>query len=213
VVVVNPYGQEGIFRAVLFAVPWLAIMAASLFRGRSGGRPSITLLGTTAVLTGAFLIASFGLDGINVVRPADVAAVTYAQERGGESYQLLYLGAGDLPDTLRRGPLLLDRDVLEVPVQEVSGLSTEAQADRVTAAYANYWPPAEGGPSPRYAIWSPVSADFADAYGLQRPEQFEQLRDALLASPYWRVAFQSDGTLLLELDDVRYAADQALAGA
>jgi hypothetical protein len=213
VVVVNPYGQEGIFRAVLFAVPWLAILAARLFRGGAGARPRLSLLATTAVLTGAFLISSFGLDGINVVRPADVGAVTYAQQRGGESYQLLYLGAGDLPDSLRRGPLILDRDVLQVPVQDAAGLRPGDQAARVTAAYADYWPPAEGGPAPMYAIWSPVSAAYADAYGLQRPEQFEQLRDALLDSPYWRVVFESDGTLLLELDDALYGADQATGGA
>jgi hypothetical protein len=208
-VVVNPYGQEGIFRAVLFALPWLAVLAARCSPGRPRVRSRLALLATTAVLTGTFLVSSFGLDAVNVVRPGDVAAVVHAQQRGGDSYQLLYLGAGDLPDTLRRGPVLLNRDILEVPVEHRPGVSAQDEAARVTAAYAGYWAPADGGPEPMYALWSPVSAAYADAYGLQRPEQFAQLRDALLASPYWRVEFRSGDTLLLQLDIARYEADRA----
>jgi hypothetical protein len=212
-IVINPYGQEGIFRAVLFAVPWLAVLAARCFPDRPVGGARLAVLATTAVLSCSFLVASFGLDGVNVVRPGDVAAVTHAQQQGGDDYQLLYLGAGDLPDTLRRGPVLLNREIIEVPVEHLPGVSGEEQAARLTAAYADYWAPSVGGPATMYAIWSPVSGRYADAYGLQRPDQFEQLRDALLASPYWRVELASEGTLLLELDIARYEADRASGAA
>lgn len=211
-IVVNPYGQEGIFRAVLFAVPWVAILAARCFSGAPRLRSRLPLMATVAALTGLFMAASFGLDAINVVRPADVHAVTYAQHQGGNRYQLLYLGAGDIPDTLRRGPVLLNRDVLKVPVEELRGQPVEQQLQRLTYAYANYWGPPDGGPSLMYALWSPVSARYADAYGLQRPEQFEQLRDALLASPYWRVAYRSGGTVLFQLEIAKYEAAQAAGG-
>lgn len=212
-VVVNPYGQEGIFRAALFAVPWLAVLAAGLSSPRPTPRTRVPVLVLTAVLTGTFLVSSFGLDGVNVVRRADVAAVTTALDRGGEDLQLLYLGAGDLPDTLRDGVLVLDREVLGVPVEHAPGASADTLADELTAAYADYWSPVEGGPAPLYALWSPVSGDYAEAYGLQSLEEFEQLRDALLRSPYWTVVHEQDGTVLLELDAVRHAAERAAAGA
>jgi hypothetical protein len=109
-VAVNPYGQEGIFRAVLFGIPWLALLASHLFSSMSSA-PSTTalprrfsrhtllaspsrvlvehqrlvwtrvaLLATFEVLAFTFLIASFGLDASNVIRQGDVAAYRYFQQ-------------------------------------------------------------------------------------------------------------------------------------
>lgn len=208
-IAVNPYGQEGIFRAVLFAIPWLAVLAARLF----GMRPSLTrawTLATALLLTAAFLVASFGLDKLVVLRPADVAAVTYARDHGGRTYGLLYLGGRDLPDTLRRGPAMLTRETLEVPLRPPAAYRADADVATLTSAYVAF---ATSGEGPQrtvlYALWSPTSSDYGHAYALQTPAQFAGLRDALLRSPYWRVVFQRDGRYLFQLDVARYSADQA----
>jgi len=108
-VALNPYGQEGIFRAVLFGIPWLAVLAGHLFPSigrmpaatelpRRFSRRSprstyvvdrtarewasrIVLLAIFEVLAYTFLIASFGLDASNVIRQGDVAAYRYFQQQ------------------------------------------------------------------------------------------------------------------------------------
>jgi hypothetical protein len=210
-VAVNPYGQEGIFRAVLFAIPWLAVLAALLFGMRQAFARMWTLA-TTLVLATAFLVASFGLDAVDVLRPADVAAVTYARDHGGNVYGLFYLGGRDLPDTLRRGPALLTRRSLELPPAPAVGYQPDQDVARLTEAYAAFATQGEGpSRSTLYALWSPTSAEYGSAYALQRPGEFAELRNALLHSPYWHVAFQRDGRYLFQLDLARYEADQAPA--
>ena len=210
-IAVNPYGQEGIFRAVLFAIPWLAVLAAQLF-GMRQRLARVCTLATSLLLTTTFLVASFGLDEIHVLRPADVAAVTYALDHGGDTYGLLYLGGGDLPDVLRRGPVTLTRKTLEWPLDSSAAYQADADLAGLTNAYVAFATPDKGlRRTVLYALWSPTSSDYNYAYGLQRPVHFAQLRDALLRSPYWRVDFQRDGRYLFQLDMARYSADQPAA--
>lgn len=210
-IAINPYGQEGIFRAVLFAIPWLAILAARLFEpSLSFARAS--LLATTLVLTSAFLVAGFGLDGVKVIRSADVAAVTYPQQHSGNSFDLLNLGAGDLPDSLRRGATMLDRERLQWPLDGSPGYEADADVLGLTSAYVDYAMTEQAQPSAMYAVWSPTSAEYDEAYGLQHPGQFDQLRDALARSPYWHVVLRRDGTYLFQLDPAAYLAARAAAG-
>jgi hypothetical protein len=210
-IAINPYGQEGIFRAVLFAIPWLAILAARSF----GPRLRLarwSLLSTTLVLTAAFLVANFGLDGVKVIRPADVAAVAYANQHGGNGFDLLELGEGDLPDTLHRGTVFVDRARLQLPLDSSSGYQATTDLSGLTAAYVDYATAEQGlRRSALYALWSPTSSLYDEAYGLQRPAQFAQLRDALLRSPYWQVVFERDGRYLFRLDVAAYQAARAAA--
>ena len=101
-VAVNPYGQEGIFRAVLFGIPWLAILASDLFAARTRGS-SIALLVVCVCLVSTFLISSFGLDGATVIRKSDLAAVRAFEAQGGRGptspHYLVLLQPGDQPTT------------------------------------------------------------------------------------------------------------------
>ncbi len=61
-IVANPYGNEGIFRAALFGIPWLAVLAMRALKRRVPqwvpGAVGLVWVG----LLGTFLIAMFGLD-------------------------------------------------------------------------------------------------------------------------------------------------------
>jgi len=121
----NPYGQEGIFRAVLFGVPWLALLAAHCFSPPCRLLTRLPIGAVCAALTAAFLVASFGLDATNVVRPSDLAALRYYQHlgdgRSGTVSNLLVLGGGDLPVfvPMKGGThQILGRDSLELRVTQ-----------------------------------------------------------------------------------------------
>jgi len=80
---------------------------------------------TSLLLTAAFLVASFGLDATNVVRPSDLAALRYYQHlgdgRSGTVSNLLVLGGGDLPVfvPMKGGThQILGRDSLELRVTQ-----------------------------------------------------------------------------------------------
>src|SRR5262249_32033249 len=71
----NAYGNEGIFRAALFAIPWLAAVGTQALPAARSRWPS-TVYGVIAVgLAGAYLVSMFGLDNADVIRPGDYQAL------------------------------------------------------------------------------------------------------------------------------------------
>jgi hypothetical protein len=96
-VAAQPYGNEGTFRAALFALPWLAAVGTQALPRRRW-RWASAMFGVIAVgLVGTYLIAEFGLDNINVVRPADYQAMlTYQDQASPNSYMFLLADAGDI---------------------------------------------------------------------------------------------------------------------
>lgn len=212
-VAINPYGQEGIFRAAVFGVPWLALLAATAVPQSSRVWSRLPLLATTAALTAAFLVAAFGLDATNVSRPADVAAFrsVQAQVVPGQPrmHYLLQLGPGDLPGpvpTRRLNYRPLSWDDLGGPAERLAVLGDappERQVARLTARLLDYTREPVGA-ADLYAIWSPVSAWYGQEYGLHRPAEFAALRQSLRASPYWAVVFERDGTVVFHFLPHRY---------
>ena len=72
-VLITDYGQEGLYRTTLFALPWLCVLAV-------GDGPR-TLLRSTylrvalfALLSMTFIFANFALDGMNAVQPSQIQA-------------------------------------------------------------------------------------------------------------------------------------------
>lgn len=208
VISVNPYGQEGIFRATLFGIPWLALLAAQLFPWGTETEPNLELLIVLAILSVTFLTASFALDATNVIRPADRAAFDhfYRRDAGPQrvSY-LLMLGPGDLPST----PPTRDRTHLTLSRNEVPGAGVgplaeppDREAERLTRSLLAYAGP-DAADTEIFAIWSPVSDYYGWQYGLQTPPKFVALRDAFDRSPQWSVAFAADRTVLFRYDPPR----------
>jgi hypothetical protein len=98
------YGGEILFRAFLFALPWLAFFAAvacvpSLSRRTPALLRPWRLAAATAAVGTAFLFAYFGLEKINHVTPADVAAVTWFERHAPNDALLAHMAPG-VPDRL-----------------------------------------------------------------------------------------------------------------
>lgn len=203
IVALNPYGQEGIFRATLFGLPWLALLAAQAFRQGSERRPNLALLTVMMMLSATFLVASFSMDAGNVIRPADREA--FQQFRGmrlppAEIGYLLVLGPGDLPSsppTTDLTHLSVQRKDVEWPGPVPLGEAPASRVGRLTKAILKY---AEQDPREAriFALWSPTSSLYGWEYGLERPETFAQLRDAFRAAPDWSVCYERAGTVMFE---------------
>jgi hypothetical protein len=206
IIMVNPYGQEGIFRAALFAIPWLALLAAQLFREGGEGTPNKRLLVVLGVLCATFLTASFGLDSINVVRPDDRAAgqaFHAAPVPAGRVAYLVQIGPGDLgsgpPGTDSRHQFVAAFDLgpLGRPSPDEPPARTEQRLTRAVLARSGEDP----ATATIYAIWSPTSSYYAWEYGLDTRARLAAVRDAFRTSPRWSVAGQWGGTVLFRYRD------------
>ncbi|GAA3348142.1 hypothetical protein GCM10020358_65460 [Amorphoplanes nipponensis] len=208
VIAVNPYGQEGIFRATLFGLPWLALLAAQSFRSMSANRPNVALVAILAVLSTTFLVASFGMDAANVIRPTDRQA--FHQFRStpmppGSVGYLLMLGPGDLPSsppTEDLTHLSVERETVEPPGAVPPVETATARSRRLTKAIVAY-SRRDGRPARIFALWSPTSSVYGWEYGLERPETFARLREALRTMPGWSVRYEAGGTVLFEYHQPR----------
>lgn len=224
-VLVNPYGNEGLFRAVLFATPWLAALACLAFEPRTwepgvGGRhrptevrpsgggplPRLATSGLGVLLTLCFLVSAFGMDAVKIVRNGDLAALHhFAQQGAGDSSDpqiMLLLGAGDLPTVpspTYTSHDTADREDIYVPIRQLDPFDGPAAVQELTAALVVY-STEPAGTVDLFAMWSPTSAAYGEAYGVQTLEQFTALRDAFTDSPYWKVDFAEDGTVVLRFD-------------
>ena len=89
--VANAYGNEAAFRVVLFALPWLVVLASNFdFRLRflSMGFWLITLLAMTAT----YLVADMGLDYVYALRPGDLAALQKFEDSAPVGSTLIIVG-------------------------------------------------------------------------------------------------------------------------
>ncbi len=74
-VLVNSYGNEAAFRVVLFALPWLSILAGSLMMTPLTWS-ELMWIGIVCVLLPVYLVADMGLDFVYAMRPGDLQAMS-----------------------------------------------------------------------------------------------------------------------------------------
>jgi hypothetical protein len=215
-IAVNPYGNEGIFRAALFGIPWLALVAARAVDHPPNRRLAVAFAGVTLLLLATFLVASFGMDGSNVMRKSDLASLRAFESQAPTGSCLLDLGYGDLPDSVPSLPAtrhFTDLETLDQSLGTVAArLPGQPSADDLAALTSVYAQTAGVGDGPAagdlYVRWSPAQSEYAYEYGLQSLRQSAAWRALLLASPDWSVVYASHGTLLMRLSA---AAERELA--
>jgi hypothetical protein len=200
-IAVNPYGNEGIFRAALFGIPWLAALALWGVP-RHPGRWGSGIFGATIIgLLATFLVAMFGLDNAGVIRPADLQALAIYQAKAPESSYILALPYGDLPGsvTFPANYHSLVWPAFVGPAQVEAGTPHAGDADALARQYIKY-AEQNGGPTNQlYALWSPAVADYSVDYGLETLAQAEAWRRLLITSPDWQVVYNSDGSYLFRV--------------
>jgi hypothetical protein len=202
-IVANPYGNEGIFRAVLFAIPWLAALAVTAIPRFSRGWLVIPFAMLLTGLAATFCIASFGLDNADVIRPGDVAALNFYNAKASSKGYILDLSYGDTPTgmlSLANGHSVGWSTIVPQTGDRVDPMTPESAA-LLARNYLAYVAQDQGGStSALYAIWSPSSVDYSIDYGLETAATAVAWEQALVASPVWKLVYHSDGTYLFRLD-------------
>jgi hypothetical protein len=211
-IAVNPYGNEGIFRATLFAIPWLTLIGLAAVRRAPMRWAGLGVLAT--VLLGCYLVTTFSLDPGDVVRASDVQALeTYVREAPPGSYDLEIASTGDLPTMLSPQQHMLQWTALYPttnPYQSAIHATlppNAANLTQLTNAYIAYGKKFGHTPiSKLFAVYSPAAVNNTVEYGVESFANSTEWLRLFLASPRWKVVYAADGSYLF-----RYAAPDTLA--
>jgi hypothetical protein len=193
----NPYGNEAIFRGVLFASPWLGIMAVSM--PLVGLRIRWALAGAVPVLVATFLLAAFGLDASTVIRSGDLVAEGTFERSAPTGSILLGVGTGNLPvqpTANYHNFSEISRTTAEMSSSAPSKYNAALDVRYLTEELRLQYPYA-----PSYwAIWSPTQAYFEEEYGVATVKESEELERTMAQSGYWKPVLTSDDSVLFRLD-------------
>jgi hypothetical protein len=212
-IAINPYGDEGIFRATLFGIPWLTMIGLAAVR-----KPRWRWAGLTVVLSvmlGCYLVSNFGLDATNVVRANDVRVLdVYARDAPPGSYHLEIAADGDLPTTLdprlhnlQWDPLWSATSVYEEAVHSTRR-PTAADLLTLTRSYIAYARNITATPASKlFAVYSPTAQRYSVEYALETTANSHEWLHLFLVSPLWKLVYSSDGAYLF-----RYGPHGAAAG-
>jgi hypothetical protein len=209
-IAINPYGNEGIFRATIFALPWLAILAMEMPPPQRLLPPlkhPAALIGATftVLLTfcALFLPTSYAMDGVGVIRPSELALFDYLLSQPRTSNFVVGLGAdidvGSYPPSTVNYDLL-SWDTFAKPLQLLTrhptALTLTAFADAYGVIVTRYGATAT---SRLYVYYSQSMVQFSQAYGLMTPEQLRTWLRLLESSRNWQLVFHQADSYLFEL--------------
>ena len=200
----NPYGNEGILRASLFAIPWLALMAGQvavprIARGRRA--VAVAIAGALVAMVALYVSASYTLDGALVLRRSDLDAVALFQKTAPPHSAILTVSPGaQYPSPPLFGSAVT---VVQWPKVETGhlarqrGLPSRRELDRVTAAFKRVAHASGARPGTVLsAIWSRTALYDAEAYGQQTREQSLAWLRLFKTDPEWSLGYHSGGTYL-----------------
>jgi hypothetical protein len=192
VVAVQSYGGEGPYRAYLFALPWLSLLATFACAGRSpspAGDPRIRLaplLGSTVAVATCLLFAAFGQELINRVPANDVRASLW-YERHAPAGSMRIVLAPNAPERLTaRYP--------EVDLSDPSSLMEDPQftghrlGERDVPHLIQLI--ALQRARPAYVVLSALQESYGRMQGLVPPGSLSGLVAALKRSPEFRVVYR-----------------------
>jgi len=188
VVPLQAYGGEGVFRAYVFALPWLALLGAGFLLAP---RPSATARALRvgvpcAVVAAGLLVAFFGLEQANRMTRDDVAAARWYEATAGDD-SLAVVAAANLPSPISRRYVALGLPPAGVAAvladyPQFTTLRDGAAAVRRIAWFAAGRRDAGGV----YVLLTGSQRRYAELYGIFRPGFLDALQRALGRSPLFR---------------------------
>ncbi|WP_248705109.1 glycosyltransferase [Curtobacterium sp. MWU13-2055] len=210
--VATNYGQEGIFRVVLFATPWIAILAAGLPMpsGRLAPvgrlvaravRPTAVKVVIAAAAVAAMVgIGAFGqtaLDWNRVPTRSQSAATQFYDATAPKGSMMLLTGSANAVPS-NTGARYFDVGALSREVlgayPEPEGYDAEADVSTMTRQLVLDWPATK-----YYALVAEPFGAYDERYGYQTDADYQELAAAMADSPYWKRVFGSGTTAVYEL--------------
>jgi hypothetical protein len=205
IALVQPYGGESTLRAYLFALPWLAFLAASTARSAAGGlsararrwgRP-ITLAALTAGLAAPFLFAYFGQESQNFITADDVAVNQWYSQHAPTG-SVINFTAPNSPTRLNGRYAVMDvADAGSTLTDDPALLGHQFHAADLTRVETIMR--SRGRGAARYLVISPSETNYLLLYGLVPPGWTENLVSALRASNDFRLVYSSGPAAVFQL--------------
>ena len=192
----SSYGQEGLLRVVLFALPWLAILAASMARARHRVTAFGTLIIIPVVAVG-YLFATMGLDYYYSVRPGDIAVVRYFEDNAPKCSLLFEIGNGYLPTEITAR--YWEFHTYGISQLYYFGGKHPFDPKRAVTSFTRYLVGSENDQVSYYAITGEQPKDQMVSVGQTTEVQYEHFEQALARSKHWHVIYHSRESTLYKL--------------
>jgi len=192
--IVQSYGGEGWLRAVLFALPWLAFLAAgACLRWRLVGITAswwrwLVMATVSAALIGPFVFAYFGQETMNYMSRDDVA-VNRWYEKHTPAGSVIAFVASNAPVRLGARYASLSIDDGGTTVTNLATFPHDTFREADAARYADLLRSQRG--TGAYLVISPSQTHYLTYYGLVRPGWVGELHAALLGSGRFRLVYRN----------------------
>lgn len=199
---VNPYNNEGIYRAILFAIPWLGVLAAHALGARAGRWAPAAFAVIAIGMLATFCVATFTLDGFTVIRRADLTALRRFEVQAPPGSGYVDLGFNEVPfavATSRDPDIFINWQTLLTGKKAFFAPPSTQTVSLLTRRFEAYVRARPGARARSlYALWSPTSAVYAADYGLMSRADARAWRGLMLRSPLWTISYASQGTYLFK---------------
>jgi GT2 family glycosyltransferase len=201
---VQRYGGEGMFRAYLFALPWLAFFAASGCMSRSTRQERLRMdrlrVGfATGVLSVFLLFAYFGQELANHIAPNEVRAAEWYERTAPEGAARLQLAPSVPARLTARYPKVTLAD--PIPLLDHPEFRGRQLGSRDLARIERIMKTVGGGRT--YLVLTRHQNDFARLNGLLPNGSMGRLERALAASADFRSVYRRPGVWIFRLSEAR----------
>ncbi|WP_058726473.1 glycosyltransferase [Curtobacterium luteum] len=220
--VATNYGQEGIFRVVLFATPWIAVLAAGLpvpggrlaplgrLVTRAGRPVAVRFVAATALVAVMVAVGAFGqtaLDWNRVPTRSQSEATQYYDATAPKGSIMLLTGSANAVPS-NTGARYFDVGALSreafgaYPASE--GYDATADVSNITRKLVSTW-----SATKYYALVAAPFGAYDERYGYQSDADYRKLAAAMADSPYWTPVWSKGTTVVYELttEGMRHAAE------
>lgn len=195
----SDYGQEGIFRVALFALPWLAVLVAEV-PWRPGGLRSAALAGAIVLSFGANVFGQTAMDWARVVRPDSERATRYFEQTAIDGGVCLIAGSGNATPgkiTARytdvryvNRPDIAPIPSLDAPYDPTGDIALMTRRFVTRVSSDDY-----------FLMVSDSTGAYDERYTGQPFARYVALRQAMRTAPQWRLVESGPTTDLYQLRD------------
>jgi hypothetical protein len=201
----QPYGNEGIFRAYLFALPWLAYLIASRFfaddRRWTPGRRllAVPLLALVAVLA---LPSNFAGEMSYRVSASDVSAAVWFEEHTPAGSVLLpFTSAYPWRATAEYADHLPDPTQAVVGLTELPGFAEAAEDQMDLVEFTEQACDSREGDGPVFVAIGPSAEDDVRLFGRMRLYTYRAFERAIAVDPDLTEVFRDGDSALFRCRD------------
>ena len=198
IVLAQPYGQEGILRVYLFAVPWCSlVIARDLLRVESWevrprlARAAVAVVGVLGLLA---VPSVLGTENVNYVSPPDVAADQWFENNTPAGSELLLV----VPAYPSRSTgnydrhLLLDDPLSPALLRDVPGFESSTTSGQDLLAFTKSYVVSRRADHDVYLAIGPTQYQYALLYGLVTRQALDDYLEDLRTDPAFELVYGQD---------------------